>query len=241
MRILLTASAAVLAGSLTLTGCGSSGSTGTDAVASPTDSGAVAAAADLPTTPAADHAQKGFYWYEGSPPILRATSGAPIEGQSDYVVTYDDDGVKGMIRNGSGHDVLVQTKFESRPEAKAILKPGDQLPYKLYGTGVLEFTKMVDGVVLYDTTSKLLLKDPAIGYPKTEFTPPGRSSPANVRTGWREQTTHEDIWGSIRIRATREKDGWTIPASSEFLSMYRDPNSFGPEDWAVFTITIFSL
>jgi hypothetical protein len=62
-----------------------------------------------------------------------------------------------------------------------------------------------------------------------------------VRTGWSEQTSAEEIWGSIRIKLTREKDGWRVPGSEEFVKRYGDPNTSGTKDWAIFTIEIYSL
>jgi hypothetical protein len=246
MRTTLALTAIVLSGSLSLVGCGSTASTGAPESTASTsgaasDAGAVAAAADLPTEPPAGRDPWKVDWYEGSPPILRATSGAIFMAQTDYIVSYDDDGIKGMIKNYSDHDILVLAEVLKSGTQKAILKPGDELPYKVFGTGVLEFSKMIDGAVVPDTTTKLWMKDPAIGRPSTKFTPPGRSEPANVRTGWREQTSAEEIWGSIKIKLTREKDGWTIPASDAYLKLYRDPNTQGSSDWAVFTIEIYSL
>lgn len=164
-----------------------------------------------------------------------------MRGQSDYIVTYDDDGVMGMIKNQSTHDVLVQTRMSKHGPAKAILKPGDEMSCKLYGTGELEVSKVVDGQVVPDSTSKLWLKDPFVGRPETKFTPPVRSEPVNVRTGWKEGTSAGENWGSIRIGLKRESDGWKIPASEQDLKRYRDPNMQGTPDWAIFTITIYSL
>lgn len=234
-RATLAVSVAIALG-LSLAACGGSS---TSEVAQTADAGAVAA--ELATEPPADHDTEKLGWYESTPTILRGTPGAPIRGQSDYIVTYDDDGVMGMIKNQSPHDVLVQTKMEKGGPAKAILKPGDEMSYKLYGTGELELSKMVDGQVVPDTTSKLWLKDPFVGRPETKFTPPGRSEPANVRTGWKEGMSQEEIWGGIRIGLKRESDGWKIPASEQYLKRYRNPNTQGTPDWAIFTITVYGL
>ena len=218
---------------LVLTACGGSASTET--------AGGGAVAADLPTEPPRDKDNKTYHWYENNPQTLRATSGAMIEGQTQEIAIRWD-GVKGMIKNQSSHDVLVETsRLRAAAPGKAILKPGDELPYMLYTAGRLSFTKMEGGQAVPGTTSQLWIKDPIMGYPETEFTPPGKSDPANTRDGWSEGTTHEENWGSTRIKVKRETDGWEITPSERYYELYGNPNSWGNEEYAVFTITIDSL
>lgn len=196
---------------------------------------------ELPTEPPAGHDTDKLQWYDASP-TLRGTAGAAIEGQSDYVVTYDDDGVTGMIKNFSKDDVLVSSRLSAtKRTAKAILKPGDEMPYKLYGTGELEFAKLRGDSAEAGTTSKLWIKDPFVGRPSTKFTPPGHSSPVNVRESWREGNSHHEIWGETKMWVKRENDGWTIPSSDKYRSLYGNPNTQGTTDWAVFTIHIDGL
>lgn len=235
-RVLLLASVGLAALPLLLAGCG--GSTSTETAAG----GAVAA--DLPTEPPSNKDTKFYPWYAGNPQILRATSGAPISGQNEAGVHGGDDGIMGSIKNQSTHDVLVETKWMSgcKCPGKAILKPGDELPYKLFAAGDLAMSELSsDGKVVPNTTSKLWIKDPYIGYPSSAFTPPGKSEPTSKRDGWREGTGHEEIWGETRIGVKRETDGWRIPASDAYTRLYGDPNTKGSSDWAIFTITIYNL
>lgn len=196
---------------------------------------------DLPTEPPEGHDTSKLQWYDASP-TLRGTSGAAIEGQTEAVVTYDDDGVTGMIKNFSGQDVMVSSRLSAtKRTANAILKPGDEMPYKLYAAGQLEFTKMQDGKPIAGATTKLWLKDPFMGRPSSTFTPAGHSSPVNTRTGWKEGDSHHEIWGSTQLWVKRENDGWRIPSSDKYRTLYGDPNTPGTTDWAIFTIHIDSL
>lgn len=208
----------------------------------PAPAATIPANADLPTEPPSGHDTRKLQWYDASP-TLRGTAGAAIEGQTEAVVTYDDDGVTGMIKNFSKRDVLVSTTLAAtKRTAKAILKPGDEMPYKLYAAGQLEFTRLdASGGEVAGTTTKLWIKDPFIGRPSTKFTPPGHSSPANVREGWREGTGHHEIWGGTQLWVKRESDGWRIPSSDKYRNLYGDPNTPGTPDWAIFTIHIDDL
>ena len=207
----------------------------------PVPAGAISADHDLPTEPPADHDTRRLQWYDASP-TLRGTSGAAIEGQTEAVVTYDDDGVTGMIKNFSKHDVMVSTRLAAtKRTAHAILKPGDEMPYKLYAAGRLEFTRMKDGAEVPGTTSKLWIKDPFVGRPSSAFTPPGHDSPVNERSGWREETSCHEIWGGTQLWVKRERDGWTIPSSDRYRDLYGNPNTPGTTDWAIFTIHIDNL
>lgn len=193
---------------------------------------------ELPTEPPAGHDTDSLQWYDATP-TLRGTSGAAIEGQTEAVVSYDDDGVTGMIKNFSKDDVLVSTRLSAtKRTANAILKPGDEMPYKLYAAGQLEFSKVTDG---QSRITKLWLKDPFIGRPSTKFTPPGHTSPVNERDGWREGNSHHEIWGGTQLWVKRENDGWTIPSSDKYRALYGNPNTPGTSDWAIFTIHIDSL
>ncbi len=199
------------------------------------------AAQELPTEPSADHDTKNLQWYDHTP-TLRGTSGATIEGQSEAVVTYDDDGVTGMIKNFSNHDVLIETKLQSTGRvARAILTPRDEMPYKLYAAGELKFSRLKDGDVVPGTTAKLWIKDPFVGRPSTKYTAPGQSATTNERDGWREGTSHHEIWGDSQLWVKRENDGWRIPAGDAFLKRYGNPNTPGTPDWAVFTIHVDRL
>lgn len=199
------------------------------------------AAHTLPTEPPAGHDTRTMQWYDASP-TLRGTSGAPIEGQSEAVVTYDDDGVTGMIKNFSPDDVLVSSRLAAtKRTAHAILKPGDEMPYKLYAAGQVEFSKIKDGVAVPGSTSKLWIKDPFVGRPATAYTPANHSSPVNERTGWREGDSHHEVWGGTKLWVKREHDGWRIPSSDAYRAMYGDPNTAGTSDWAIFTIHIDNL
>ncbi len=199
-----------------------------------------APAQDLPTEPDSSHDTDNRQWYDHTP-LLRGTAGAPIEGQTEAVVTYDDDGVTGMIKNFSKHDVLVRTSLLNRTDARAILKTGDEMPYKFYAAGEVELTRMKDGQTVTGTTAKLWIKDPFVGRPSTKFTPPGHSHPANVREGLREGASNHELWGSTALWVKRETDGWTIPASDKYLDRYLNPNTPGTTDWAIFTIHVDNL
>lgn len=196
---------------------------------------------ELPTEPPAGHDTRNLQWYDASP-TLQATSGAPLEGQTEAVVTYDDDGVTGMIKNFSGQDVLVSsTLAKTKRTGQAILKAGDEMPYKLYAAGQLEFTKMKDGVAVPGATTKLWIKDPFVGRPSSSFTPAGHASPVTERSGWREGESHHEIWGDTKLWVKREADGWTIPSSDKYRELYGNPNTDGTSDWAIFTIHIDNL
>jgi hypothetical protein len=156
------------------------------------------------------------------------------------------DGVKGTITNSSAQRILVRTVDADRPKpqqvVEAILEPGGEMPYVLKHKGTLQIFKAPEGQAIGDPV-KLLLDDPDIfsNGPKTEFTPAGRDSPVNVRTGWKVETSAYEIWGSTTIWLKRELDGWTIPASQKFIDLYNDPNSSTTSDYVVFTIRVESL
>jgi hypothetical protein len=116
------------------------------------------------------------------------------------------------------------------------------MPYVLKHKGTLQIFKAPEGQAIGDPV-KLLLDDPDIfsNGPKTEFTPAGRDSPVNVRTGWKVETSAYEIWGSTTIWLRRELDGWTIPASQKFSDLYNNPNSGWTSDYVVFTIRVESL
>ncbi len=89
--------------------------------------------------------------------------------------------------------------------------------------------------------AKLTLVDNLVFRPETYFTPVGRDTWVNKRTGWQQQTSAYEIWGSTSLFVKRERDGWTVPASDAYKELYGDPNTAGQKDWAIFTIRIKSL
>lgn len=78
-------------------------------------------------------------------------------------------------------------------------------------------------------------RPPFAARPQTQFTPPGFSQPVNVRTGWREGESHREIWGPTWLWVKRETDGWSVPASEDFIKRYGNPNTDGTSDWAIFS------
>ena len=155
------------------------------------------------------------------------------------------DGVKGTINNRSGEPVMVQLPWRREigfpvSYAQAILLPGDSVPLLCWFKCNLEIYRVADGNA-YGDPIKLRIEDPYLSRPITEFTPPGASSPANVRTGWKENDYHQEIWGSIDLGVARGNDGWKIPATKPYLDHYPDPNRFRNNDYVIFTVNINHL
>lgn len=193
---------------------------------------------DLPTIPGADFDTLYKSWYE-SRPILRGTYGAPIQGQSEAGGN-SAGGVQGMIKNFSGARMHVRTTWMDGGVSEAILEPKDEMPYQLFSAGKLEFRRVTHGVPVGEP-AVLWLKDPSAGLPITAFTPPGRSEAIDTRTDWRQGDVHQAVWGGTKMLVKREKDGWQVPTSQEYLSRYANPNGFGQRDWATFTIQVDAL
>jgi len=216
--------------------------------------------AALPTEPAAGFDFTNKTWYE-SRPILRGTPGAPLMGEllrwntntltrPPKFQTIALDGIKGTINNRSGEPVMVQAPWRRWTNggtgtatlyySQAILLPGDSIPFMFFFSGDLEIYRIADGNA-YGDPIKLRIEDPGFVRPTTEFTPPGASRPANVRTGWKENDYHQEIWGSIDLGVARGNDGWKIPATKPYLDHYPDPNQGWNSDYVIFTVNINHL
>lgn len=207
---------------------------------SKSDSGCNAIPAAAP--PATFTRNEGL-WFEYRP-ALRGTPGAVLLGSTCSWACRNYDGVQGIVKNRTGGDVLVQTDWRGDSTQQAVLLNGDEVSYKFQEEGELWFYRFVDGKAVGDPV-KLFIEDSYTGYPYTKFTPPGRSEPTNIREGIREEQSNHEIWGGIDIWVKREKDGWKIPASQEYIKRDGDPNNYGDAyrtyDWAIFTVEIWSL
>ncbi len=53
-------------------------------------------------------------------------------------------------------------------------------------------------------------------------------------------TTRRNCSGT-QLWVKRETDGWTIPSTDKYRSLYGNPNTPGTPDWAIFTIHIDDL
>ncbi len=192
-------------------------------------------------------------------PILRGTPGAPlVNGQfrdSANYPSYPDDGIQGMLYNDSGQRVVIRVPIPIRIDGQyqyywstAVLDPGDSVPYQLAVTkdpndsleargGTLQFLRYDNGQTVGDP-AQLYLEDPYTNdRPLTQFTPPGRSEPANTRY-WNEQDQNSEIWVDIDIQVKREIDGWQLDGSETYLKYYKYTKAAATSDWAIFTIRI---
>jgi hypothetical protein len=178
-----------------------------------------------------------------STPLL-GTPDAPIIYRLQRVVVVPNDGVQGMIKNDSGQRILVRTRYltstPGEPGQEAILEPGTEMPYQLWGPGFgeLEFYLAPEGKAA-SLATRLAIRDNAVSLPDTAFTPPGALP--RFRYNWKTEESHYEIWGQIRLWVKRERDGYTVPYSEDYKRLYGDPNSFSTSDWAIFTIRIESL
>ena len=155
-----------------------------------------------------------------------------------------------MIKNYTGQRIVVASLTNNnvdgvRDVTEAILEPGGELPYLQVKAGTLQFYKAPDGQPV-GSPVKIYLLDNYVDRPTTKFTPADRTDPVNVRTDWREQTSAEEIWGSTKIKLTREKDGWKLPYSKAFNNQWRKDQDKAytldsGKDYAIFTIEVYSL
>lgn len=204
-------------------------------------------------------------------PALSGIPGAPLIGVGGSSfrplnllggLSYSLDGVQGIVYNQSNETIAVRTvgvfpNYTSSEQAErltdigvyqtAILEPGGAVSYQLFNVNslsgnvnFLSFYRVKEGSPTGDPV-RFGLYDPWAGRPSTYFQPPGVNPPPSPRTGWREGEEHHDIWGSIDIAAKREGDGWQINASPEYLARYQNPSNDATEDWAVFTVNVYSL
>ena len=125
-----------------------------------------------------------------------------------------------------------------------MVEPGDTVWYLLSnGGGYLQFYKAPEGKAVGAAVSLAILDD-LFGLPVTQFYPPGwsidKQQYVNSRK-WYELESHEEIWGSVRLSITRNVDGWTVPASPEYISRDGNPNTSAQSDWAIFMVRIDSL
>lgn len=228
-------------------------------------------ARQLPTSPWDPNGLHAHYaWYEqwqfdtwGST-LLRASKDVPME--LDPGVPYEDDGVKGMVKNFSNQIVMVEMRRplsvngETRYDVyQAVLLPGDEMPFTL--SQVEGCQGCHDDEVLYfyaldkDTGKpsvgpvRLQIVDDYWSRPDTAFAP-ANSDYKNIRTNWWEGRQHHEIWGDTRIWVSRDADGWQIPASEAFLQHKKGLtgdysatliNNSAQSDWAVFRVYIDSL
>ena len=218
----------------------------------------------FPTEPPADFNSKKFMWYQAERRLvesdrrtydlvrMQGTVGAPISNviPGTGKDTYSFDGVQGTITNATNQRLVVKVIFTSSPytfdyDQRAILEPGTTMSYQLASqrvpgqTDVLEFWPAGPYGQTVKDPAKLSLYDPNYGYPYTEFAPP--YGEFDNERSYKEQESHYEIWGSTKILVKREIDGWRIPVSDDFKSLYGDPNNERTEDWAIFTIRIEGL
>lgn len=204
-------------------------------------------------------------------PALSGIPGAPLIGVGgrsfkglDPIpgLSYSFDGVQGIVYNQSNETIAVRTvgvfPNHTSPEQAdrirdiavyqtAILEPGGAASYQLFNENSLSTNVNFLSFYRFDNGSpigepvRFGLYDPWVGRPSTYFQPPGVDPSPSPRTGWREGEEHHDIWGSIDISAKREGDGWQINASPEYLARYQNPSNDATEDWAIFTVNVYSL
>ena len=220
---------------------------------------------DYPTT-----YSSGLPWYQVQTEalstlgakLLRATKDTPMEDSSDAHEKHD--GVKGMIKNSSKQIVLVEMgRVENEGPQRAVLFPGDELPYIMASEqtkgltgngGVLSFYALDRNGLSYVGPVRLKIVDPLASRPDTAFAP-ANSDYVNTRESWNEGDAHHELWGGTAIWVKREEDGWTIPYSKAWYERKLEGhpsshpsvpdkqliNSSAQSDWAVFTIHIDGL
>ena len=157
--------------------------------------------------------------------VIDAVPSISASGEVSPLLHYTtaNDGVKGRLKNLTGHAVVVDFRYLGGPSRT--LAPGEEVTY--YGGQYAWFQfRHPDSshAVAYQIT------DHVSWDPRTSFRPDINSLHEQTRRGWDENESHDEKWGGTFLRVKREKDGWNGGYETS-----------GSSDWAVFTIELFGI
>jgi len=207
-----------------------------------------------PTEIAPDFDAEKYEWYEVTEgervlgPVLEGTDGAVMWVRENDRYVENQDGVQGMITNKTGTPIVVQSSKSTR-EAMAILLPNEWMPYRIQGSGTLQFYP-IDTILFNPTTlpvrpqtgfADVYLEDPFTFWsePFVRFFANGVGD--GVEYAFKEGAIVNFAAQGIQIWVRRQHDGWLVPASQAYLHRYRDPNYWFTRDYAIFNIDVKSL
>ena len=178
---------------------------------------------------------------------LAGTIGAPI-GNRPWG-PFSSDGVKGAVKNFSTSTVLIRsTGF--RTTYDAILEPGAQMSYVLDSS--TNDAKESRSLLIYaiddngqpvGSPTRLYLSDNFFVGVDLKFWPSGYSGEdpqksAVLNVDSEERLTWPDGNPTTKLWVKREKDGWLIPVSPEYLARHTYPINAETKDWGVVSIHI---
>ena len=157
----------------------------------------------------------------GTSPTL--TSTAPTA-DADPLLSWRsrEDGVKGRIKNFSGHPVEITFNGDQ----KRVLADRDEVTYYAGQYALVTMSHPGGGHQV-----QLQLIDHVWKQPISKFWPDVTDFHTTTeRRGWVEQESHHELWGETKLWLKREKDGWNGGHETSSTS-----------DWAVFTVHIDGL